>query len=74
MQQSQVFFRPTFKTLGIDRSITKDVKNGPYCCYVRCARFIVRLWGIQIQLITMHSKDYQTKVVQSKGWLYDGVN
>ena len=26
----------------------------------------------QVQLITLHSKDFQTKIVQSKGWSYVG--
>ncbi len=30
-------------------------------------------WGIALaQLITMHSNDFQTKIVQSKGWLAVG--
>ena len=56
--------------LVVHSVIIKDVKNGSYCFPVKCATLIERLvecLGLkQAQLITIHSKDSQTQVVQSK--------
>ena len=62
---------------ALHRLITKDVKNGSYCCYVRCETLIVRVGGMPWS-ITRHNSlpctvmASQTKVVQSKGWLSVG--
>ena len=60
--------------LGQDRVITNDVKMRTYWCYKQMQDIIKTnrknaLAPKQVQLITMHSYDLQTKVVQSKGWL-----
>ena len=57
--------------LSPNRIIAKDVKSCTSCCYIRCSMIIVWVrwmpWLKTWQPITRHSKNFQTKVVQSKG-------
>ncbi len=56
------------------RVIVKYIKRFTYCCYFRCATFIVWV-GVgffgqkQAQLNTIHGLEFQIRVMQSKGWL-----
>ena len=52
---------------GSNSVIVKELKICTYCCYFRC----MSDWEAkkQAKLITMHSQDFQTEVVQSMGWL-----
>ncbi len=57
--------------LGPNRVIAKDVKSCTYC-QMHDIKSMSRgepLGPKQAQLSTMHSWDFQTKVVQSKVWL-----
>ena len=54
--------------------ITKDVEDCFYCCFVRCATYIVRVWGVPWPINRRNSwprtvRTFQTKVMQSNGWL-----
>ena len=59
---------------GLNFVIAKEVEMYNYCCYVRCANLLLRVIGEclgpkRLYLFTMNSDDFQTKVMQSKGWL-----
>ncbi len=47
-----------------NRVIAKDVKSCTYCCYLRGVTLIVRVGGIPW---LQNRRNFQTKVVQSKG-------
>ena len=49
-------------------SVISQVSNYNYTAYVKCVKLIECLGPKQAQLITMHSSDFQTNVVQLKGW------
>ena len=54
----------------------RDVKNGIYCCYSWHVTLIVKIGGMfqPLNLRFIYSYDFQTKVVQSKGWLSVGCS
>ncbi len=60
--------------LSPNRVIAKDVKSCTNCCYVRFATSIVWVGGLrlghkQVQLNTLDSCNFQTKLLQLRGWL-----